>query len=274
MSIKTVLGVSNETIRILWDDARLSCLIFSLFSPWQSKDFIQTDQTYEVVIRRSKSGYDLKTPFDTTFCRSEGILLAQLEYTLTLLSQNIFNRYVQIHASCVDLNGNGALLVGHHGAGKTTLALAALSNGFKALTDDIAVLSEDFSHVTGFPRPFKVTDSTWNAFSSFVPKVCPFMRAYVDLTYVFFYIPSGHYYTENTRLKCVVFPVWQSGTTKINEIGETEAMRRILPQGFNFNLRKDAIIKNLLTLLRNTRLFEIAYSDPRDAIRKLRVILE
>ncbi len=190
------------------------------------------------------------------------------------MSQNILNRYVQVHASCVDLNGNGALLVGPHGAGKTTLALAALSNGFKALTDDIAVLSEDFSHVTGFPRPFKVTNSTWNTFSSFVPKACPYIRAYVDLTYVFFYIPSGRYYTNNTHLKHVIFPVWHSGYTKINKIGETEAMRRTLPQGFNFNLRKDSIIQNLVTILRNTSLLEIAYSDPRDAIRKLRVILE
>ena len=271
MAIKTVVRVLNETILILWDDEHLNSVVFSLFSPWQGEGF---SQTYEVVISRLKSGYDLKTPFGTTFCRDTGTILAQLEYTLTLLSQKILNRYIQIHASCIDLNGNGALLVGPHGVGKTTLALAALSNGFKALSDDVTVLSEDFYHVTGFPRPFKVNDSTWSLSSSFVPKVCPSMRAYVDLTYVFFYIPSGHYYTDKTRLKYIIFPIRHSGSTKINEIGETEAMRKILLQGFNFNIRKDLIIQNLLTILRNTSLLEIAYSDPMDATGKLRVILE
>ena len=36
----------------------------------------------------------------------------------------------------------------------------------------------------------------------------------------------------------------------------------------------DLIIQNLLSIFRNTSLLEIAYSDPWDAMRKLRVILE
>lgn len=264
--MKKNLHISSENIRISWDDEQLTNIIQSMFSPWHGED---CSPTYEVIIKRTKKGYILTTPIFSTTCQDDKTLSSNLEYALTLLSKKILTQHIQIHASCVDFNGNGALIVGSHGAGKTTLALTAISSGLKALTDDIAVISEDFQHVTGFPRPFRVTYNTWNMFPCLVPKDCPYLKLSNGFTYVFFYRPQGRYYVDKTRLMHIIFPVLRDGHTEIKEIGETETLRKILPQGFNFYMKKDAFVMDLLRLIRHATPFEIVYSDHWEAIRMI-----
>ncbi len=49
-------------------------------------------------------------------------------------------RILPLHASCVNVNENGILLVGDSGAGKSTIASVLLKNGYKLLTDDVAAI--------------------------------------------------------------------------------------------------------------------------------------
>lgn len=268
--MRTWLRISTETVLLKWDDEQLNDIIHNMFLPWRYED---CSPTYEVIIKRSGKGYSLQAPDVDTLCLDKETLVTNLEYTLTLLSQKIFDTYIQIHASCVDFNGNGVLFLGSHGSGKTTLALTAISNGFKALTDDITVLCEDHQSVIGFPRPFKVTDNTWNMYPRIVPEDCPYYKFSEDNTYVFFYIPQGSYYADETRLKHIVFPVRRKGPADIRQMGETEALRKILVQGMNFYLKEDGCVNDVLKLLRTAPPLEIAFSDHWDAISKLRDIL-
>ena len=56
-------------------------------------------------------------------------------------------------------------------------------------------------------------------------------------------------------------------------MGETEALRKILPQGFNFYMKKDGCVTDLLELLRYAHPLEIVFSDHRDAIRMISDVL-
>lgn len=47
-----------------------------------------------------------------------------------------------IHATCVELNGDGVLLRGKSGAGKSSLALSLINRGFKLVGDDQVCLSK------------------------------------------------------------------------------------------------------------------------------------
>ncbi len=264
--MRTWLRISTETVLLKWDDEQLTEIILNMYSPWRYED---CSPTYKVIIERSKKGYSLQSPDVDTFCLDKETLVTNLEYTLTLLSQQILSSHTQIHASCVDFNGRGVLISGSHGAGKTTLALTALSSGLKALTDDITILSKDLKTVKGFPRPFKVTDFTWNMHPGIVPDDCPIYKLNNDTTYVFYYIPPGRYYTDTTRLKHVIFPIRREGYTEIREMGETEALRKLLAQGMNFYLKEDGCVNDVLKLLRIAPPLEVAFSDHWDAISNL-----
>ncbi len=269
--MNTNLIISDKNILINWDDEQLTEIILNMYSPWQCDGSVPD---YEIKIEKSNQGYILTSPISTEICSFERLLIYHLEYTLTLLSQKILSSHIQIHASCVDFNGRGVLISGSHGAGKTTLALTALSSGLKALTDDITILSKDLKTVKGFPRPFKVTDFTWNMHPGIVPDDCPIYKLNNDTKYVFYYIPPGRYYTDTTRLKHVIFPIRREGYTEIRKMGETEALRKLLFQGMNFYLKEDGCVNDVLKLLRTAPPLEVAFSDHWDAIRKIWSLLK
>lgn len=200
--MKINLQISDKNVVIKWDDTTLSETICNMFSPWQNDSSFHD---FEIVIENSQEGYVLTSPISQEICSFERLLIYNLEIALTLLSQQILSSRTQIHASCVDLNGSGVLFLGFHGTGKTTLALTAISSGLKALTDDITYLQDDQRSVTGFPRPFKVTDFTWDMSPKVIPDDCPSYKLYNDTTYLFYYIPEGRYYTTTTQLKHIVF---------------------------------------------------------------------
>ena len=47
-----------------------------------------------------------------------------------------FNGSLIIHATCVDINGSGVLIVGSSGSGKSSLAINMLALGSKLVADD------------------------------------------------------------------------------------------------------------------------------------------
>lgn len=49
----------------------------------------------------------------------------------------------QIHASCVDRDGAGVLLLGRPGAGKSDLTLRLLDHGFALVADDQVLIEDD-----------------------------------------------------------------------------------------------------------------------------------
>lgn len=58
-------------------------------------------------------------------------------------------RLVPLHAACVGLNGRGILLMGPTGAGKTTVALHCLLNGFEFLSEDSVFVAPRSMMATG-----------------------------------------------------------------------------------------------------------------------------
>ena len=57
-----------------------------------------------------------------------------------------------LHAGCVGTKGNGVLLVGGSGTGKSTLCLHALDGGLQLLSEDSAFVAPESLRVTGVPN--------------------------------------------------------------------------------------------------------------------------
>ncbi len=244
----------------------------SLFSPWCGPNHASAEYALSVA-QQQNCLYRLDTPDESLSGLSAGQLFLHLEYTLTTLFQRLYRRNLLIHGACVARNGEGALFTGDHGIGKTTLALTAISSGMQALTDDVAILTDDLSRVIGFPRPFKVTADTWRMHPRVVPQDTPSIPCTEDVTYVCFYKPHGRYYAKQANLRMVIFPVRHDGKLKWRRLGETEALRRLLPQGFNFYQRGDTLIGEILELLRIAPPYELLYRDHWEAIGQVKALL-
>lgn len=73
---------------------------------------------------------------------------------------------IGIHAACVELDGNGILLCGDSGAGKTTLSYACASTGWTYITDDASFLitGREDSLIVGNSRQLRFRPSAESLF--------------------------------------------------------------------------------------------------------------
>lgn len=270
MNMEQYLRIGSGAVNVTWEDEDLDDLVRSMFSPWRGEECASA---HRIVIHGRCDIYIMETDESAQTCAGKEMLAVRLEQTLTLLAQKLLNDYLQVHASCIDLDGRGVLIVGAHGAGKTTLALTAISSGFRALGDDIAVVDRDLCRVRGFPRPFKVTNGTRALEPTVIPGDCPQCAVTPETTYVFFTKPPGRYYSSVTRLHRIIFPLRREGPTTIHTLGEREAMHRLFAQGFNYKLHLNDIVESLLFLLRNAPPLEITYSDHWEAVNMIAGLL-
>lgn len=72
-----------------------------------------------------------------------------LGYGLSMLFY--LNNQMAVHCSAIEKNGNGYLIAGFSGAGKSTLAGRFLDNGFKLLSDDVAIIQTEGEDVVTYP---------------------------------------------------------------------------------------------------------------------------
>ena len=79
------------------------------------------------------------------YARYEVVELAFL--TLAARGQSL----VPLHAACVGAHGNGLLLMGASGTGKSTLSLHAVADGMQLLSEDSSFVALDSLRVTGVP---------------------------------------------------------------------------------------------------------------------------
>jgi hypothetical protein len=263
--------MGGSKVAIEWDDDRLTPFASRFFAPWSCED---GDIGYRFAITSGETGYRLEMPGRTALCANVQIVALELEYSLTLLAQELLGDLIQVHGACFGTGGEGVLIIGTHGIGKTTLALTAICSGMVALSDDICPVESDCRHMRGFPRPFKATADTWAMNPRPVPADCPVFKAAEDITYVFFHEPQDKYYMDRMALRHVLFPVRREGPAVIETIGETEAMQLLLTQGFNYNQRNNmTTARSLLTLLRNAPPRRILYRSNWEAIDLIRGLL-
>jgi len=71
-----------------------------------------------------------------------------IEFAVFTLAARV-QRLVPLHAACVGLGGRGILLFGSSGAGKSTVALHCILNGFELLSEDSAFVAANTMLATG-----------------------------------------------------------------------------------------------------------------------------
>jgi len=88
-------------------------------------------------------------------------------YLESLVLVNLMSRYMTpVHAACVSLNGQGVLLCGDSGAGKSSLAFACALRGWTFITDDASSLVRNRSEriVIGEPQQIRFRESAIDLF--------------------------------------------------------------------------------------------------------------
>jgi len=95
-------------------------------------------------------GGDFVIPDAAPLPLAQGLLAAEMGMNLQMaLGQR---RYVLLHASAVERDGQALLMTGMSGAGKSTLAALLMGRGWRLMGDEFALLDPATGLIHGFPR--------------------------------------------------------------------------------------------------------------------------
>ncbi|HOJ76042.1 MAG TPA: hypothetical protein PLQ89_10245 [Phycisphaerae bacterium] len=84
--------------------------------------------------------------------RSEKSVLPFVEWTMNALVARFLPGYLQIHAATMSLDGQGVILAGAPGQGKSTLAAGLLARGWSYLSDEFALIHPDTRLLEPYPK--------------------------------------------------------------------------------------------------------------------------
>ena len=125
------------------------------------------------------SGYKDNESGDTTYniiCGDKNEMFVYLPYydlykedfikrilTTSFIKKFQENNYAIIHGACITKNGNGIMIVGDAGAGKTTLMMKFLREGYTYVANDRLAVKKDFDKIIACGIPFSMGIRSENA---------------------------------------------------------------------------------------------------------------
>lgn len=75
-----------------------------------------------------------------------------VEWSINWQIPRVMPQYLQLHASSMEVNGQGVILPGPSGSGKSTLTAALLTRGWRYLCDEFALIHADSLMLHPYPR--------------------------------------------------------------------------------------------------------------------------
>ncbi|MCC7059699.1 MAG: HprK-related kinase A [Burkholderiaceae bacterium] len=184
-----------------------------------------------------------------------------------------------MHSAVLERHGRALLMPAPSGSGKSTLAAAMCFQGWRLLSDEMAVFDFDRHQVLPNPRPVSLKNSSIELVRTFAPQAV--------LTRVFSGTPKGDIAymrvpQESVDLASVpatpavvLIPSWRAGApVRLQRISRGDAFRWLIESTVNYASMLDRGFDLLADIVKRCGLYSLEYSSTRDAIRLLDRLIE
>ena len=183
------------------------------------------------------------------------------------------NRYLLLHASAVEREGECVLFSAESGSGKSTLAAGLAYAGWRLLGDEFALIEPRTGLARPFPRPISLKNRSIDVMMERAPAE-RFSRRYTGApkgTLGYLLPPSDAIsrMSEPARPRCVVFPKFQPDSTPaIRRVPVAEAHILLVASSTNYQTLGEAGFRAMANLLDACPAYAITYPS-LDAARRL-----
>lgn len=179
--------------------------------------------------------------------------------------------YLIIHAAVVEKDGCAAILPAPPGSGKSTLCAALVSNGWRLLSDELAMVRLEDGMLAPLPRPVSLKNASIDVIGAFVPGAT-FSRTVTDTvkgSVAHMQAPASSIARalEDARPAWVVFPKYEAGATpSLEPIGKADAFMQLAENAFNYTLLGRTGFDALACIVERADSFRFTYSALDDAL--------
>jgi HprK-related kinase A len=187
------------------------------------------------------------------------------EWGLNWCVSSRVHAYVILHAAVVEKNGLAAILPAPPGSGKSTLTACLVANGWRLLSDELALIRMDDGLVQPLPRPISLKNTSIDVMRAYQPDgiMSPPVSDTVKGTVAHLKVPAESVAraAEAAFPAFIVFPKYSAGAAlHIEEMARAEGFMEVAKNGFNYSVTGADGFAALSRVIDQARCFRLRYS--------------
>lgn len=193
-------------------------------------------------------------------------VLPHVEWAVSWQLPHVMPEYLQLHAAALEFRGQGLILAGQAGAGKSTLTVGLVRRGWNYLCDEFALIHAHDLNLRSYPRAICIKETGFGVLKD--------LGVGVDQGYCFSKGSKGavtFLRAETVRadslgvacpLRWVVFPTYAAGAEpELTPISRGEAAFALHEVCFNLNQCERLGLDVLAEAVRGARCFRLRTGD-------------
>jgi HprK-related kinase A len=187
--------------------------------------------------------------------------------------------HLVMHAAVVAQGDSALMMPGFPGAGKSTLcASLVLAQGWRLLSDELAVLDPDSGCLQPHPRPISLKSASIGIVGGFPGSRLGTVYRDTrkgDISHVACPRESVVAAHAPARVRWVAFPRFEAGAApRCDEVSRAEAFALISEQSFNKERMGEVGFQALCAMLTDARCFDLVYGSTEDGLALVRQVCQ
>ena len=195
-----------------------------------------------------------------------------LEWGLNWCVSSHCHQFLVVHAAVLERGGKALLLPAPSGSGKSTLCAALAFNGWRVLSDELALLDPRQGHAVALPRPISLKNESIDLIRAFAPQATfgPVVHETLKGNVAHLRPPPD----AVARADEPAFPAWlvaprfsASAEARLDPMPKARAFMGLVSSAFNYNVHGRAGFRALARLVDDADCYEFSYHRLDDAVR-------
>lgn len=200
-----------------------------------------------------------------------GQAFPMFEWGLNWCVSSRAHSHLILHAAVVEKDGRAVILPAPPGSGKSTLCASLVANGWRLLSDELALIRPEDGLVQPLPRPISLKNASIDVMRRYRPDavMSPPVSDTIKGTVAHLKAPADSVARagELARVAFIVFPKYVAGApVTLEEIPRAQAFMRVAENGFNYSLTGAAGFAALAGVVDQARCYQFSYSVIDEAI--------
>jgi len=194
-----------------------------------------------------------------------------MELVCSLNNNNESDWLGTFHASTVEQNNKGVMLIGDSGSGKSTFTALLTANGFNLVADDITPIMFKDQKVYGYPAAISIKSGAFETLDTLIPEFSRLKEVYINpyKGYVKYLPPNNlNDITKGYNCETIVVINYNKNQkdTLLEPIEIAEALNILIPESWLEPSERNA--KQFLNWLQKLKCYKLSYSNNNEAINK------
>lgn len=179
--------------------------------------------------------------------------------------------YLILHAAVIEKDGQAVIMPAPPGSGKSTLCASLVHNGWRLLSDELAMIGLDDGLLRPLPRPISLKNASIDIIRHYVPGTV-ISKPVTDTskgTIAHLKAPadSVRRAAEPARPAWVVFPKYVAGAAPVlTPLAPARAFMQLAVNAFNYGVLGQKGFDAMAAIIDTTQCFEFSYSQLDDAL--------